>query len=80
MFATPARTARPVYDARERARVVVRDPGGDWELRCGDAELRPALLHQALDRDQTLLDVLDLEPGQKAERQRLRGGWKRGTY
>jgi hypothetical protein len=80
MFATPARTARPVYDARERARVVARDAGGGWELRCGDAELRPALLHQALDRDHTLLEVLDLEPGQKAERRRLPRGWKRGAY
>jgi len=36
--------------------------------------------HQALDRDQSLLDVLDLEPGQRAERRKLRGGWKRGAY
>ena len=37
------------------------------------------LLH-ALDRDQSLLAGLDLEPGQTAERRKRLGGWKRGAY
>ena len=82
LFATPAATAQPVYDAREPARAVARDPDGGWQLLSGDEEapFRRARLHQALDRDQSLLDVLDLEPGQRAERRKLLGGWKRGPY
>lgn len=82
LFATPAATAQPVYDAREPARAVARDPEGDWQILSGDDEapFRRARLHQALDRDQSLLDVLDLEPGQRAERRKLLGGWKRGSY
>jgi len=34
----------------------------------------------ALDRDESLLAVLDLEPGQTAERRKRLGGWKRGAY
>jgi hypothetical protein len=82
LFATPAAMALPVYDAREPARAVARDAAGDWRLLSGDedAPFRRARLHEALDRDQSLLDVLDLEPGQRAERRKLLGGWKRGSY
>jgi len=83
MFATPARVTRAVYDGREQVATVARDADGGWELtdRAADpGDTRDSRLHQALDRDQTLLDVLDLEPGHRAWRRRLRGGWKRGAY
>jgi len=34
-------------------------------------------LHHAIDEDQTLLDVLDLEPGEEAERSTVGGPWTR---
>lgn len=83
LFATPARVTQEVYDGRERAETVARDADGGWELSDRSAEpggTRDSQLHQALDRDQSLLDVLDLEPGQRAERRKLLGGWKRGAY
>jgi len=83
IFATPARVTRAVYDGREQVATVARDTDGGWELTGRSADLsdtRDSRLHQALDRDQTLLGVLDLEPGQRAQRRRLRGGWKRGAY
>jgi len=80
LFATPAAAARPVHDGRDQARAVARDADGGWELLCGEADLRPSRLHQALDRDPTLLEILDLEPGQRAERRKLRGGWKRTDH
>jgi hypothetical protein len=80
LFATPAQVTQDVYDGREQASTVARDADGGWTLSCGGAELRDSLLHRALDRDDSLLDVLDLEPGQRAERRKLLGGWKRGAY
>ncbi len=71
---------RPVVEGGEPVRHVVRDEDGDWQLLCGTVEADdPQVfhLHHALDRDQTLLEVLDLEPGQAADRERLGGRWER---
>jgi hypothetical protein len=80
LYATPARVTQAIYDGREQAETVARDADGGWELAGRPGDMRAAQLHQALDRDQSLLDVLDLEPGQRAQRRRLLGGWKRGAY
>ena len=80
IFSTPARVTQAIYDGREQAGTVARDADGGWELSGGPGDTRDSQLHQALDRDQSLLDVLDLEPGQRAERRKLLGGWKRGAY
>ena len=85
MLRTPRKldAALAVRDARAGSRGLRREGEGGEPRRLG--ALGPlgtarSQLHQALDRDQSLLDVLDLEPGQRAERRKLLGGWKRGAY
>ena len=75
-FATP-----PVVAGSEPVRHVVHDDQGDWQLLCGtvDPDDGAQLFHlfHALDRDQTLLEVLDLEKGERADRSSLGGPWER---
>jgi hypothetical protein len=75
---TRAFATRPVVEGTEPVRHVVREKDGDWQLLCGTVEEKPQLFHlfHALDRDQSLLEVIDLPAGQRADRRRLRG-WKR---
>jgi hypothetical protein len=72
----------PVVEGSEPVRYVVRDAeDGDWQLLCGTVEAdEPKLfhLHHALDRDASLLEVLDLEPGQRADRTQPGEPWERG--
>jgi hypothetical protein len=59
---------------------VVRDDDAEWQLLCGTVEPdEPEIfhLHHALDRDHTLLEVLDLEPGQRADRESRDRPWLR---
>ena len=78
---TPAHATAPVVERAEPVRHVIRHEDGAWRLLCGttaeDAE--PLLLHlfHALDEDQTLLDVIDLEPGRRADRNDPGRRWKR---
>jgi hypothetical protein len=62
---------------------VVRDEDGDWQLfDCGSGDPEKARLYHlfhALDADPTLLDVLDLEPRQTADRAAPSSAWIRGT-
>ena len=59
---------------------VVRDEDAEWQLLCGTVEpVEPEIfhLHHALDRDHTLLEVLDLEPGGRADREARDRPWVR---
>jgi hypothetical protein len=64
-------------------RVVNDDDDALWQLiGCSDGAAEDAKLghlHHAVDEDPTLIDVLDLEPGQEAERDRRGGQWTRRT-
>jgi hypothetical protein len=56
----------------------VRDHDGDWQLLCGTIEPdEPHLLHlyHVVDEDSSLLDVLDLEPGERADRDQPGSRW-----
>jgi hypothetical protein len=78
--ATRAFATTPVVDGTAPVRHVVRDDDeqADWQLLCSTAEkIHLFHLHHALDRDQTLLEILDLEPGQRADRKGPRRRWKR---
>ena len=71
----------PVVEETAPVRFVVRDDDGDWQLLCGTVEPTEAHvfhLHHALDRDQSLLEVLDLEPGERADREGPGAPWRRG--
>jgi hypothetical protein len=64
-------------------RHVVRDSEGDWKLlddapHGGEAEIMH--LFHAVDEDPTLIEVLDLEPGRRAEREGPGEPWIRSTY
>jgi hypothetical protein len=77
---TRAFATQPVVEGSEDVRHVVRDADGDWQLLCGPVEAddpKVFHLHHALDRDRTLLDVLDLEPGQRADREARDRPWDR---
>ena len=82
---TMALATWPVAKRTEPVQIVARDDDerADWQLLCDTVPADdPQVYHlfHALDRDQSLLEVLDLEPGQRAERRKLRGGWKRSAY
>ena len=82
---TAAFATAPIVEGSEPVRIVARDDDerADWQLLCATVPADdPQLFHlfHALDRDQSLLAVLDLEPGQRAERRKLVGGWRRGAY
>ena len=82
---TRAFATQPVVDGSAPVKVVARAPDedADWQFLCGTVPPEdPQLmhLHHLLERDPSLLAVLDLEPGQSAERRRLRPGWKRSAY
>jgi len=70
----------PVADGAEPVRHVALEEDG-WQLLCGTVPADdPQILHlhHALDRDRTLLEVLDLEPGERADREALDRPWVRG--
>lgn len=69
-----------VFERREPALLVTHEADdGLWQLiGATDADSRTGRLghlHHAVDEDRTLLDVLDLEPGHRAERTRVGGPW-----
>jgi hypothetical protein len=76
---TRAFATSPVVDGEE-VRHVVRDEDGEWQLLCGTVPTDVAKvfhLHHALDRDHSLLEVLDLEPGRRADREARGRPWER---
>lgn len=72
-----------VFERTEPVLLVVRDHDGDWQLigatGAGD-EGKVGHLHHSVDEDQTLVEVLDLEPGERAEREAVGGPWTRSTF
>ena len=73
-----------VFDRDEPVLLVAHDADdGLWQLvgttdgRGSNAKI--GHLHHAIDEDQTLIDVLDLAPGQSATRSRIGGPWTRHT-
>ena len=81
LHGTPARVTAPVADRREPVRQVVRDDGGGWQLHAGttaDGGKPVGIdLFHVLDDDPTLLEVLDLAPGQRADRDGPGRRWRR---
>jgi hypothetical protein len=61
---------------------VVREEDAEWQLLCGTVppdDPQVFHLHHALDRDVSLLEVLDLEPGQRADRMARGRAWTRAS-
>jgi hypothetical protein len=79
---TRAISTAPVFELAEPILLVVNDADGDlWQLiGSSDAAAEGAKLghlYHHVDEDPTLIDVLDLEPGLQAERDRVGGTWSR---
>jgi hypothetical protein len=80
LLGTTAYVTEPVAAGTAPVRHVVLDADGDWQLLCGTVapeQAHVAHLYHALDRDPTLLDVLDLEPGWRADRTGPDADWSR---
>jgi hypothetical protein len=82
IWGTRAFATQAVVDGALPVLHVVRDSDdGEWQLldgRPGSEETAVLFhLHHALDRDRTLLDVLDLAPGQRADRAEAGDSWAR---
>jgi len=81
LLSTRAFVTAPVFERQEPVRHVVRDDDGDWQLLCGtaDAEADAHLVHlfHCLDDDKTLIEVLDLPVGDRADRDEAGGPWER---
>lgn len=79
---TIAYVTGPVLHKTEPVRHVIRDADGDWQLLCGtdspEDELHLVHLHHSLDHDPSLIEVLDLEPDERADRKRPGRRWRRG--
>jgi hypothetical protein len=76
VFATP-----PVAADEEPVRSVVRDGEGEWALLCGTVPPETAAtgaltLTDAIDRDPTLREVLDLERSERADRDDVDAPWE----
>lgn len=78
---TMAFVTEPIAQREQPVRHVIRDDDGDWQLLCGTDDpgddLVPLHLYHSLDRDQTLLELLDLEPGHRADRSAAGEPWRR---
>jgi hypothetical protein len=67
---------------------VCRDEEGDWQLLCGEDDgdhedstlVRVVGIGHLIDADETLREILDLEPLQQAERETSGGVWTRGAF
>lgn len=85
LYGTRSFATLPVAESTAPVLIVARDgdEAADWQLLCDTVEAdEPQLLHlhHALDHDPSLLAVLDLEPGQRAERGEAGADWTRGAY
>ena len=81
LLGTRAIMTAPVFALDEPILLVVNDADDElWQL-IGTSDAGPdgkiGHLHHAVDEDPTLVDVLDLEPGQGAVRERRGGAWTR---
>lgn len=81
LHGTRAISTAGVFEMKEPIVLVVNDDDDDlWQL-IGTSDAGPDAkighLYHAVDEDQTLIDVLDLEPGYSATRQTVGGPWTR---
>ena len=78
---TGAYMTGPVLRDEEPVLNVVHDDDGDWQLLCGtvdpDEDGHFAHLFHPLDHDPVLLEVLDLEQGERADRDDRGRPWER---
>jgi hypothetical protein len=81
LLGTPCIQTIEVFERREPVLLVGNDPDdGLWQLigaTDADSTGKIGHLHHALDKDPTLVDVLDLPPGHSASRTRVGGPWTR---
>ena len=78
---TRAIQTHEVFEREEPVLLVINDADDElWQL-IGSSDAGPdgqiGHLHHAVDEDPTLVDVLDLQPGEQAFRERAGGGWTR---
>ena len=81
LLRTRAIETEQVFELEEPILLVVNDDDDElWQL-IGSSDAGPdgklAHLFHAIDEDPTLLEVLDLEPGEEAVRERRGGPWTR---
>ncbi len=80
LLGTVAYVTGPVSEGTAPVRHVVHDVDGDWALLCGTVapdQAHVAHLYHALDADPTLLAVLDLKLGWRADRSGPGASWRR---
>jgi hypothetical protein len=92
LLGTRSFATTPVVEGSRPVQHVVRSADGEWQLLCGTVEATSDTiavhhLFHAVDRDPTLLDVLDLAPGERADREtarsrllRSRSRWVRSPF
>ena len=74
-----------VFDASRDVLLVNREDA-DWSLVCGDPHPDDAAFYRVvgighvIERDPTLLEILDLEPNEEAEREVVGGAWRRSRF
>jgi len=73
-------TTRQWLDEQKPILRVVHDNDGDWQFLTGDQmpqDIEIVALEELIKRDPTLNEVFDLEYGEEAEREFVRGKWTR---
>ena len=85
LVGTRAIVTPPVAERTQPVRHVARADDGEWQLLCGTVsteDSEPVVWHlfHALEHDGSLLEVLDIEPGQRADRKGPDSSWVRSTY
>jgi hypothetical protein len=84
LVGTPAIQTAEVFDHKEPVLLVVNDAEDDlWQL-IGSSDPGPdgkiGHLYHAVDADPTLIDILDLDPGYSAIRDRVGASWTRDIH
>ena len=79
---TAAFVCSHVFSAAAPVRLVVHESDGDWQFLCGQEHAEDELPHvvgigHLQERDATLTQVVDLEPGWEAYRAGMESGWSR---
>jgi len=73
-------TTRQWLDEQKPILRVVHDIDGDWQFLTGDQlpeDIKIVALEELIKRDNTLNEIFDLEYGEEAEREFIRGHWSR---
>jgi hypothetical protein len=84
-FETKAYVCIDVFDHSKPVLYVTR-PDGDWCALCGDehpddgSQYRVVGLGHVVEHDRTILDVLDLDSDEEAERSGIGSPWVRSSF